>query len=173
LRGTLHVVVRSNAGVEAEVSQIHTGDFFGETAIFNPGATAGASVRAMMYCELESLPFDGLRKLMADDTSLASEIKAEARANFVKIKNLSRGKIAPKMKQGAALSKAMQKKYKQDSTKFDMISRLHAAASGVSNPSSTASNPSNTSNRTLRSEKSDDDKVHPYPDMKHDPGRGP
>jgi CRP-like cAMP-binding protein len=160
LRGKLHVVVSSSLGVEVEVSKICSGDFFGETAIFNPGATAGASIRTLMYCELESLRFDGLRKLMAKDPSLASEIKAEARASFVKQRLLGRAKVAPKMKQGAALSKAMQKKYRLDASKFDMISRLHAAASGALKPDT---NTTTLSENPIDQPK-DDAKVYPFPE---------
>jgi Ca2+-binding EF-hand superfamily protein/CRP-like cAMP-binding protein len=137
-RGKLHVVVTMADGTNAEIAEINAGDFFGETAIFNPDATAGATVRTLVYCELEVLAFDGLRKLMLQDTVLAAEIKVVARSNFVKMKNLKNGRVAVMPKKRLSVEKALQRKYKQDSGKYDMMSKLHSAThalvSGVTTP---------------------------------------
>jgi hypothetical protein len=60
------------------------------------------------------------------------------------------------MKQGVALAKAMQKKYRLDASKFDMISRLHAAAGGALKP--------NTSTTQLGKTLKDGVKIIPFPE---------
>ena len=131
LRGRLQVCVKivdDFTTAEVEVSQLGAGSCFGTTALFNPGHSASASVRTLMHCELESLPFADLRQLMKISPGLAKEIKHSARKNFLdihgKVKNANEAALKAvndKNDQTSWLSK----KYKKDKEKLNLITKLH------------------------------------------------
>jgi CRP-like cAMP-binding protein len=143
LRGKLEVVINTpNGEDEIQVTGLASGDFFGEASMFNPNATAGATVRTVMHCELEVLSFVQLRQLMATDKALTTEIKKAARGNFVRMQNAASNAAAttPAASLYAdasrkvtadrrnMLEKSLLKKYKKDAEKVTMMASLHSAA---------------------------------------------
>merc|ERR1711988_534015 len=137
LRGKLQVCVQVGEGyaaTEVEVAQLTGGSCFGATALFNPEHVASASVRTLMHCELESLPFSDLERLMVISPGLAKEIKDAARNNFLKTITASRNRerleeIEDENKQTRWLAK----KYKKDREKFNLVAKLHEHSKAHSN----------------------------------------